>query len=304
MQMTIRAAAAVLAFTAIANATLKPITGDLEVTDRKSAVVYKITAEGDLSINLYFPEGWKAADRRPGIVFFFGGGFVRGTPKQFTSKAEYLAGRGMIAATAEYRVKSRHNTEPEKSIEDAKSAIRWMRGNAGKLGLDPRRIVAAGGSAGGTCAAFAAFNTTYEPEGEDASISSRPNALVLYNPAMGAGEKTVTRSSEENRERKVRFLSAWKAEPKGPPAILFFGTDDALLAPSRIFVKELAAAGNHVELFTAAGQKHGFFNDQEGSPWHALCLERTDLFLAGLGYLKGPPSIQAPAGFSLQKESR
>jgi acetyl esterase/lipase len=303
MQMTIRAAAAVLAFTALASATLKPITGDLEVTDRKSVVVFKTTAEGELSINLYFPEGWKAADRRPGIVFFFGGGFVGGSPKQFTSKAEYLAGRGMVAATAEYRVKSRHNTEPEKSIEDAKSAIRWMRGNAGKLGLDPRRIVAAGGSAGGTCAAFAAFNTTYEPEGEDISVSSRPEALVLYNPALGAGENTVTRWSGEKRERMVRFLSAWKAEPKGPPAILFFGTDDALLAPARIFVQQLAAAGNKVELYTAAGQKHGFFNDREGSPWHAHCLHQTDLFLAGLGYLKGRPTIQPLAGFSLQKES-
>ena len=304
MRARVWLAVAAAAVVPMASAELKPIDGDLKPSDNKTVRVFKTTPEGELKINLYFPEGWQAGDHRPGIVFFFGGGFVGGTPSQFTSKAEYLASRGMVAASAEYRVKNTHHTGPEKSIEDAKSAIRWMRVNARKLGIDPNRVIAGGGSAGGTCAAFAAFNTTYEPEGEDTSVSSKPSALVLYNPALGAGKDTATNTkrSKEDQEKMAGFLSAWKATKGGPPAILFFGTDDALLAPARIFVKEMAAAGNRVELYTAAGQKHGFFNDRAGTPWHTVCLRQTDLFLASLRYVKGPPTVQAPADAVLKRE--
>jgi hypothetical protein len=48
---------------------------------------------------------------------------------QFFYQAEYLASRGMIAARADYRVKNRQGGEPDKSVEDGKSALRWQRGN-------------------------------------------------------------------------------------------------------------------------------------------------------------------------------
>ena len=80
-----------------------------------------------MKINLYFPKDWKASDRRPGIVLFFGGGFVSGTPAQFTTKAEYFASRGLVAASAEYRIGNVHHTPPAKCVEDAKSVVRWLR---------------------------------------------------------------------------------------------------------------------------------------------------------------------------------
>src|SRR5262249_5868102 len=64
-------------------------------------VTYKSTPEGDLSMLIHRPAGWKASDRRPLIVFFFGGGWTNGSTKQFESQAEYLAGRGMVAARAD-----------------------------------------------------------------------------------------------------------------------------------------------------------------------------------------------------------
>src|SRR6266571_897291 len=106
MQSRIVSLMLMLAAVPMAHAALKPIDGDLKPADNKSVAVFKTTPEGELKINLYFPEGWKPGDRRAGIVFFFGGGFVGGTPTQFTSKAEYMAGRGMVAASAEYRVKN------------------------------------------------------------------------------------------------------------------------------------------------------------------------------------------------------
>jgi len=90
----------------------------------------------------------------------------------------------MVAARADYRVKSRHGVSPKECVEDAKSAIRWVRQNAAKLGADPNRIVAAGGSAGGHIAACTALTPGLDAEGEDTKVSSLPNALVLFNPVL------------------------------------------------------------------------------------------------------------------------
>jgi len=258
-----------------ARASLKPIEGKVSPSGGKATFVYKTTPQGELKIDLYFPKGWKASDHRPAIVFFFGGGFAVGSPDQFAPAAEYLAGRGMVAASADYRVRSRQKTGADKSIEDAKSAVRWMRANARRLGIDPNRLAAGGGSAGATCAAFTAYNTTYEPQDEDAAIPEAPDALVLFNPAMGF----PAHSSRYNT-----------------PAAKVMG---------------MIAAGNRAELFTAAGQKHGFFNHlrtakdgtTKGVPgWYEATLYQADLFLESLGYLKGKPAITRMPGVRLKKE--
>src|SRR5258708_5424438 len=59
---------------------------------------YKKAKQADLDINVHFPEGWKKDDKRPIIVFFFGGGWTGGSVKQFEPQAAYLATRGMVAA--------------------------------------------------------------------------------------------------------------------------------------------------------------------------------------------------------------
>jgi len=75
--------------------------------------------------------GAEPKDRRR-TLFFFGGGFNNGSPQQFYSKAEYLASRGMVAASAEYRITSKDKTLPDASIED------WGE-EAAELGLDGKR---------------------------------------------------------------------------------------------------------------------------------------------------------------------
>ena len=82
---------------------------------------YTKTKQADLEIVVHYPPGWKETDKRPGIVFFFGGGWENGTIKAFEPQAQYLASRGMVAARADYRVKSRHDVTPDACVEDAKS---------------------------------------------------------------------------------------------------------------------------------------------------------------------------------------
>ncbi len=115
--------------------------------------VYKTVADVQLKMYMYFPADHNATDKRPAIVFFFGGGWVNGTPKQFRPHCEYLASRGMVAMAADYRVRSRHGTAAIDCVKDGKSAVRWIRENADRLGVDPQRVAAGGGSAGGHVAA-------------------------------------------------------------------------------------------------------------------------------------------------------
>ncbi len=293
-----------------ARASLVPIKGEVSPAAGEATLVYKVTPQGSLKIHLYFPKGWKASDRRAAIVFFFGGGFRRGSTSQFEPAAKYLASRGMVAASADYRVSSRQGTAPDKSVEDAKSAVRWMRSNARRLGIDPHRLAAGGGSAGATCAAFAAYNTTYEPADENTSISEVPDALVLFNPALGFSENSGG-FPPATVKRLGAVTSNWKVTKDGPPAIVFYGTKDSLGIKGRAFVRQLLAAGHRAELFTAAGQKHGFFNPRgivvggktKGAPgWYQATLYQTDLFLESLGFLQGKPTITRLPGIALKKE--
>ncbi|MBT6399335.1 MAG: carboxylesterase family protein, partial [Verrucomicrobia bacterium] len=73
---------------------------------------YKKVGKVELQLHIFNPKGHKASDQRPAIVFFFGGGWSGGTPSQFYPQCEYLAKRGMVAISAEYRVKSRNGTSP------------------------------------------------------------------------------------------------------------------------------------------------------------------------------------------------
>jgi len=284
-------AAVVLAVVAVAGLSAPPAGGAAEGAADHEAV-YKKTPQGELRILIHRPPGWKASDRRPAIVFFFGGGWKGGSVKQFEDQAAYLATRGMVAARADYRVRSRHGVTPAACVEDAKSAVRYLRAHAAELGIDPKRIVAGGGSAGGHIAACTALVPGYEAEGEDTSVSSKPNALVLFNPVLDLRnlEPLAERLDAEKRAAisPIRYVSK-----ETPPAILFYGTKDRFLPDGQAMLKEGKKHGNRVELYTAEDQPHGFFNRP---PWKQLTLRAADAFLASLGYLKGEPTVQPPEG--------
>jgi acetyl esterase/lipase len=114
-------------------AELRPALKPVESTPNTRTYVYKATPQGELKVNVFLPKGWAPGQKHAAILMFFGGGFTTGTPVQFQTKGEYLASRGMVALTPDYRVKSRHQTSPRESVEDAKSAIRWVRLNAKAL---------------------------------------------------------------------------------------------------------------------------------------------------------------------------
>ena len=263
-----------------------------EVVTRMEKHVYKTTPQGDLAMLVHFPKDWKATDRRAAIVFFFGGGWRAGSMEQFAPQADYLATRGMVAARADYRVRSRHGTGPDKCVEDAKSAVRWIRANAAKLGVDPGRIVASGGSAGAHIALCTGVIEGLDAPGEDAATSSQPNLMVLFNPVVDCLDPgAVGYFGSKELARKISPAAHLRKDL--PPAILFYGTNDRLGGPAKPFARRGAELGNEVSLHLADGQPHGFFNRP---PWYERTLYLADRFLARHGCLKGEPAVQLPKG--------
>ena len=252
--------------------------------------VYKETPQGELKVHVFFPPDWKEGDRRPGIIFFFGGGWSIGAPQQFFNQAGYFAERGMVAASAEYRIKSKHDVAPDKCVEDARTAIRWFRSHADELGLDPDRIVGSGGSAGAHLAACAGTGAGRDDEGDDLSVSAKPNALVLFNPAMSfvGREKMLERIGGDEKLAELLSPTVQLTEDD-PPALLLFGTADRLLEQGEEFIAKSKQIGHHSELYLAEGQDHGFFNQP---PWLERTIRRADEFLAKLGYLQGEPTVK------------
>lgn len=247
------------------------------------SIVYKQTKQGELRLAVHYPKNWQATDKRPGIVFFFGGGWTNGKLDQFLPQAAALANRGMVALRADYRVKSRHNVSPRECVEDAKSAVRWIRTHAAELGIDPERIVAAGGSAGGHLAACTALTPGLDAAEEDPLVSSRPNALVLFNPVLRFADIPKLMVRIDGDEELGQALSpVLHLAQDSPPAIVFFGSVDELAPMGEEFLKRSREVGCRVELSIADGQAHGYFNR---SPWRERTTQEMDAFLVSLGYL-------------------
>jgi len=270
--------------------------------DGARTVVYKTVGDVQLRMHIFSPDQ-QADSPRPAIVFFFGGAWRKGSPKQFEQHCRYLASRGMVAATAEYRVSSRHNTQAKHCVQDGKSAVRWLRTHADELGVDPQRIAAGGGSAGGHVAACTATLNGFDEPGEATDVSARPDALVLYNPAAALApfdgrEPLPNYDAEAMRKRvgadPVELSPAHHVGPGVPPTIMFFGTEDPLLAGARYFQKQMQEAGNRCEIDLTEGAGHSFFNyGRDGNRAFRSTVEQTDRFLTSLGYLEGDPQIDA-----------
>jgi alpha-L-fucosidase/acetyl esterase/lipase len=275
---------------------------DTPSEQRTQSFAYKKAKQGALQIVVHYPPGWKETDQRPAIVFFFGGGWNTGEIKAFEAYADYLAGRGMVAARADYRVKSRQGVTPKECVEDAKSAVRWLRQNAAKLGIDPQRIVASGGSAGGHIAACTALTPGLEAEGEETTISSKANALVLFYPVLRFDGSRNFMERIGNDEALGKAISpTLQLKKDSPPTLLVYGTADKLLAQGEEFMKKSKELGHHAEIFTAEGQPHAFIHSP---PWKERTIQRMDDFLVSIGYLQKATAEKPQAESSGQHDQR
>ena len=254
--------------------------------------IYKTVGDRELKFFIEKPADWQATNQRPAIVFFFGGGWVAGSAGQFRPQSEYFATRGMVGIRVEYRTIPKGDSGPPTvCVQDAKSAMRWVRAHASELGVDPHRIAAGGGSAGGHLAAFTGLVAGLDDPNDDLKVSPKPEALVLFNPVFNNGPGQW--GAERVGDRYQEFSPAHNISSNAPPTIIFLGRKDALVPVKTVedFQADMKKDGVRCEAFFYEDQVHGFFNR---NPWRTRTLIEADKFLASLGWLKGEPTLTLP----------
>ena len=254
-------------------------------------IQYKQIDSTKLYLHVFRPVE-KAENPRPAMVFFFGGGWVKGKPTQFYEHCKYFASRGLVCFSAEYRVKSRHGTTPFECVADGKSAVRWIRAHAAELGVAPDKIIAAGGSAGGHVAACTGVIDGIDEQNENLSISSKPNALVLFNPVIDTSVKGYGR--EKLHDRWLKISPVHHVRKDLPATVIFHGTSDTTVPYENVerFCDLMERAGNLCTLVAFEGKKHAFFNyGRDNNENYIKTVRFADKFLRALGYLTGEPTL-------------
>ena len=112
-------------------------------------LVYASPAGAPLALDLYRPV---TGGPHPAVLVIHGGGWDSGDRTMERPFARRLAAAGFVAVTVSYRLGEAGRFPA--ALHDLKAAVRWLRAHAHEHGIDPARIGAVGGSAGGHLAAL------------------------------------------------------------------------------------------------------------------------------------------------------
>lgn len=219
--------------------------------------IYHEVKPEPMRLHVFKPNGWSATDSRPALVHFFGGGWQRGLPTQSASIAARAAKLGLVGVAVDYRVRDRHGTDGTASISDARAAVRWLQDHAAELGLDPRRIVVSGSSAGGHLALWTAI--TKSPPGSDPAEAPRekPVALILLWPA--ADFSFFKGAKDRFGGHGMACSATQNLDPVMPPSLLLHGDQDPTVPfeSSVVLHRTLTQSGNACEFIPMPGCGHG-----------------------------------------------
>jgi acetyl esterase/lipase len=160
-------------------------------------LVYARYRTRELRLDLFRPKTGRGPF--PAVVYIHGGGWRGGSKAAFGRQAVHMAAKGFVGAYIEYRL-SGEVTWPA-AIHDAKAAVRWVRADGAKHGIDANRIGAAGGSAGGHLASL--LGTTHRlrklgGDGGHAGVSSRVQSVAAFNPASDFPDFAKSRNENAN----------------------------------------------------------------------------------------------------------
>jgi acetyl esterase/lipase len=248
-------------------------------------IVYKTVGDRSLHLDVFAPAGLKAGDRRACFLTIHGGGWVNLGPRRQYPFADHYARLGLVGISVEYRLAAGTNVTVFDCVKDARSAMRYVRAHASELGIDPQKIIANGGSAGGHLAAGLALFDGTDEAGEDTTVSTRPDALVLFFPVIDTSADGYGQARIGARWREISPLHHVRAGL--PPTLLFHGTADTTtpFKGAQAFHDAMVQAGNRCELVVQEGGTHGYL--MRTQPLVEETLRRTDAFLASLGFLPG-----------------
>lgn len=236
-------------------------------------IEYCKPGDTSLKLDLYSPKN--RSKPLPAIIFIHGGAWKGGYRQMYHYYCTKFAEHGYVAATISYRLSG--DAPFPAAVEDVKCAVRWLRANAEKLGIDPNKIAVAGGSAGGHLAmmvGYAPDTPELEGQGGNANVTSRVQAVVnLYGPT------DLTTDVARSKGDVIRFLGGktmdqapelyrlaspiMHVSPDDPPTLILHGSIDSTVTI------------DHAERLAEALKKAGVdyeFDRVEGWP-HTMDLE-------------------------------
>ncbi|WP_337176125.1 alpha/beta hydrolase [Paludisphaera sp.] len=208
----------------------------------------------------------------PVVVFIHGGGWRGGDRSMFRDALFSVAQQGCAAVTVQYRFAPRHAFPAQ--LDDARDAVRYVRERAREWKIDPDRVAAFGGSAGGHLVLLLA---TTADEGEAGKPSAAIKAAVsIAGPvdltkrfpdgSRHMVEDLLGRDRKADRQAQEAASPLFHLDAGDAPALLVHGTKDDLVPyeQATAFKEACEKAGVEVELFTIPGGNHGGGGDDPG----------------------------------------
>lgn len=243
---------------------------------------YKTIGPVDLAIHIFRPPG-APAQGAPAVVWFHGGSGDTGAWNHCPAFCRRFAELGIVVLQVEYRTNQRFDSMPLDALADARSAVRWTRSNAGRLGLDPNRIAVAGFSTGATLAAQTLVVDGFDDPGDDLAVSVRPNAAILVSGCYEPESDAYFRRVMEGQADLARLSPAALSRPGLPPTLAIHGEADRVceIEPARRLIDAMDGGGRLVAL---AGQPHHFVFSAPAA--RAEALEATAAFLMQAGWTR------------------
>lgn len=224
---------------------------------------------GSIPARAYLPEGLSATER-PLLIYYHGGGFIRGDIDTHDSICRVLASEaGCMVVSPAYRLAPEHRFPA--AAEDAYAVAQYMSGNAGRFGVDPARIAVAGDSAGGNMAIAVSLQAR-----ENGSPPLRYQLLIYPVTDLTSATESKRLYSKGYLLNSMPFYIASYLGPQGdarhplasplladdlsglPPALVVTAGFDPLRDEGQDFARRLSAAGVSVEHTCYEDMIHGF----------------------------------------------
>ena len=229
-------------------------------------IIYAKYPNKKLSLDLFIPKE-PVIEPMPCIVAIHGGGWVVNRRVWFEPFAKYLASKGLAAVTIDYR--KLPGVEIMDIIHDSKAAVRWVRANAEKYGINPNNIGAIGASAGGHLVTL--LGTTNDPKleglGGNSHVSSAVQAVVgIATPAFNLEKESRLNKRLGVSKNELKAISPYEnIDAKSAPLYLIHGTEDRVVPAdnSQDLYDKYLAVGAHAELTWIEGEGHGFYEGND-----------------------------------------
>lgn len=260
--------------------------------DNATPQMYVYRQAGPDTLKAYVFKPLASAKPHPAILLFHGGAWRLGDASWLFQRAKEFAEEGLVAIAVDYRL-ANNGLSPVDGVEDACAAFAWARTHAQEFGIDVKRVAGYGVSAGGHLVACAA--TLPSVRGVKLSQQSRPNAMLLFSPALNMATDPYFTGLMKNKGNPADYSPSQYITKKLPPTLIIQGEKDSIVfATDAIAFKNMAVtAGAKCTLFVYPGVGHLLtrnlkiqYKDFNATPAdQADAHQKEDDFLKSIGYI-------------------